>query len=89
MLKIKQGYLLKQLKGQSFVIPVNGMTKEFSGIIRLNETGTFYWTQLEKGSTREELLDLAMTRFEDADKEEVSKDLEEFLEGIGFALEKS
>lgn len=63
------------------------MLNEFKGMIRLNQTGVFYWKELEKGITREELLVKAKDTFEGVDETILASDLDAFLADIDFALE--
>lgn len=46
-MKIKEGYLLKQVAGKHVVVPVGDLN--FDGLISLNETGAFLWRILEEG----------------------------------------
>ena len=62
-------------------------SKNLNGMIRLDETGAFYWRELEKGITRDGLAEKMLERFEDLDEETARRDLNEFLETMEVALE--
>ena len=42
-MKIKNGFVLRVVGGESVVVPVGEMSKKFHGMINLNETGAFLW----------------------------------------------
>ena len=42
-MKIKNGFVVRKVGGESVVVPVGEMSKEFHGMINLNETGAFLW----------------------------------------------
>ena len=56
-MKIKDDFVLKKLAGSYVVVPVRTRAVDFSGIIKLTETGAFLWKLLEKGADREELIE--------------------------------
>jgi hypothetical protein len=76
-MKIKDGYLLRQVAGTNVVVPV-GRGLDFSGMITLNGTGAFLWKELSEETTEEKLL-LALLKEYDIDKDTAQKDMGEFL----------
>lgn len=42
-MKIKKGFVLRAVGGEHIVVPVGEMSKQFHGMINLNETGAFMW----------------------------------------------
>ncbi|MDO5336985.1 MAG: PqqD family protein [Eubacteriales bacterium] len=87
MLKTKKGFLLRKLGNEYMVVAIGEASKTFNGMIRMNETGAFYWRELEKGITEEELAAKTAERFENLDESVARRDLREFLETIAIALE--
>ena len=59
-MKIKEGYRLRKVGNNSIVVAVGGVN--FTGLITVNETGTFIWKMLENGAEPDEqsLLEAAM-----------------------------
>lgn len=55
-MKIKDGFLLRQIAGGTVVVPVGKASVDFNGMITLNETGAFLWKLLENDISEEELL---------------------------------
>ena len=87
MIKTKKGFVLRRLGKEYMVVPVGEASKDFNGMIRLNETGAFYWQELEKGITKNELVRKMLERFEGLDEETACRDLKEFLAIVEVALE--
>ncbi len=52
-MKIKSGFILHAVGGEQVVVPVGARTRDFKGMIRLNETGAFLWQQMSSEFTRE------------------------------------
>ena len=46
-MKIKEGFLLREVAGQTVVLPMNG-DLELNMMITLNETGAFIWEKLQE-----------------------------------------
>ena len=55
-MKIKNNFVLKKIAGSYVVVPVRTRAVDFSGIIKLTESGAFLWRILENGADREELI---------------------------------
>ncbi len=87
MIRAKKGFILRRLGKEYMVVPVGEASKNLNGMIRLDETGAFYWRELEKGITRDGLAEKMLERFEDLDEETARRDLNEFLETMEVALE--
>ena len=86
MLKIKEGFIMTEI-GDGFIALAAGNAKnDFKDMFRFNETGAFYWNAIEKGVTFDDLVRMALERFEDLDETTAQKDIAEFLDGIAPAL---
>ena len=62
-MKIKDGFILRDLAGKTFVVAVGDRSKEFKGMISLNETGKFIWKLLEIGATKDEVIEKLLNDF--------------------------
>ncbi len=71
-MKIKSGYVLHSMRNEYVVVAIGKRTKEFRGIIRLNDTGAFLWEQLQADRTEQELQEALMERY--GITEEVAKE---------------
>ena len=81
MLKIKEGFVLRQVAGNYIVIGVGGDAVNFNGMVTINETGAFLWELLEKGCDKEDLL-AALLKEYDVDEESAKKDITAFLQNL-------
>lgn len=80
-MKIKEDFILRKVADAYVVVPVNGMTLDFSGIINLNETGAFLFELLQNGATKEELLEKMLEKYE-VSQEKASGDIDIFVKKI-------
>ena len=78
-MKIKNGFILKEIAGNYVVVPVGDDLVDFSLMITLNETGAFLWDCLKEDKTQEELVALLKTEYEGATDEEIKSDVEQFV----------
>ena len=80
-MKIKDGFVLREVAGSFIVVAVGDAVKEFNCVINLNETGAFLWKELEKGATEEQLRDAILNEY-DVDSEIAEKDVKLFIENL-------
>lgn len=78
-MKIKEGYILRQVAGSNIVVPVGKL--DFDGVITLNDTGVFIWKLLSAGCTKDELIEKITAEY-DVSQEIASKDAELFIEKL-------
>lgn len=77
-MKIKGEYSIREIAGETVVVPVGETVIKSNILAVLNETGRFFWEMLAKGSTEEEIIS-AMCEEYDVDAETVRSDLSEFV----------
>ena len=87
MIKAKKGFLLRKLGNEYMVVVIGEAIKNFNGMIRINETGAFYWKELEQGTTEEALVGKTLERFPGLDKETACQDVHEFVRSLSVAIE--
>ena len=88
-MKIKEGFIIKKLGIGYIVVTVGDASKDFNGVIRLNESGAFLWQSIQDGAdSREKLIQAMLDRYEDLDQETAKNDLDEFLGRVAFAVEE-
>ena len=80
-MKIKDGFMLRKVGGQFVVVALGEASRDFNGIIRLNETGKFLWEQLSEDKTEEQLL-AALTDEYEADEAQAKADISDFVERL-------
>lgn len=77
-MKIKEGYLLRNVASNYIVVAVGEAGIDFNGIITINETGAFLWKELEKGSSESELIS-KLTKEYEVSEEIAAKDVSSFI----------
>ena len=80
-MKIKENFILRRVADTYVVVPVGSMTLDFNGIINLNETGAFLFGLLQKGASKEELLEKLLEEY-DVTEEKASADIEAFISKV-------
>ncbi|MHB8062197.1 MAG: PqqD family protein [Ruminiclostridium sp.] len=80
-MQIKNGFMLREIAGQSVVVPLGSRVVEFNGIMTLSESGALLWRKLEENSSVDEMVELLLTEY-DIDRNTAQKDVEEFVEGM-------
>jgi hypothetical protein len=79
--KIKDGFMLRKIAGQSVVVPLGKRVVEFNGIMTLSDSGAQLWEIMQKDTTLEELVNF-MTGEYSVDAATAREDIEEFVENI-------
>ena len=79
-MKIKDGFVLRQIAGQSVVLPGGGVL-DLNVMITLNDTGAFLWKKLQS-ETSEALLVSALLGEYDVDAETAHKAVVAFIEKL-------
>ncbi len=62
-MKIKSGFVLHSVGNENVVVAVEERTKDFRGMIRLNDTGAFLWKQMEKDCTEQSLINALVKEY--------------------------
>lgn len=83
-MKIKKGFLMREVAGENVVIAVGEAAKSFKGMIRLNPTGAFLWKLLEKDTDEAAMVNAMLDAYE-TDKETAENDIRAFVGSIRTA----
>lgn len=78
MIKIKEGFILREVADTYAVVAVGKASMNFKGMITLNETGAFLWKYLALGITKEDLLTKLLDEYE-VSKEDAIKHIDLFI----------
>ncbi len=78
-MKIKKGFVLREVGGENVVVPVGEMSKQFHGMINLNSTGAYLWQFYTQEHTLEEGVDALCGEYE-VERERARADVERFAE---------
>ena len=77
-MKIKDGFILREVAGSYLVVAVGDAVKNFQGIINLNETGAFLWKNAEKELNKDKMVEALLSEY-DVEKDVAEKDVEAFI----------
>ncbi len=81
-MKIKDGFVLEEVGGSYLAVAVGQRTDEFTGLVRLNETGAFLWKHMKEDTTLDELIAALAAECVDADEETVKPGVCAFVENL-------
>ena len=84
-MRIKDGFMLREVAEQWVVIPLGERVVEFNGIMTLSESGAMLWKEMEKEVLEEDLVK-ALRREYDVDEEMAKSDIVEY---VTYLREKS
>lgn len=85
-MKIKEGFILRNVAGNNVVVPIGQNSVDFNGMISLNDTGAFLFEKMLKEISREELIKAVVEEYE-IEEELAAKDVDDFItkvEGEGL-----
>lgn len=78
-MKIKKGYRLRKVGNKSIVVALGGIN--FTGLITVNETGSYIWKMLEKGAEAEEIT-ASLAAECNVSADEIREEVLEFIEKL-------
>lgn len=78
-MKIKDGYRLRNVGGQGVVVAPGGIN--FTGLITVNETGTFIWDRLSQGADTETVVN-ALAEECNVKPDDIRNDVVDFIEKL-------
>lgn len=77
-MKIKEGFVLREMGGQAVVVSVGAASKVFNGMIKLNDTGEFLWNELKNDKSEEELVQAMLAQY-DVSEEVARQGVDKFI----------
>ena len=80
-MKFKKEFMLREIVGETILIPMGDSNNHFNGIITINELGKFIWENLESSKDEEDLLHKSLEEYE-VEEKEAKEDLDEFLDKL-------
>lgn len=78
-MKIKKGFKLRRIDDLFVVIAGASASRDFHGMITLNESGAFLWEKLQNSAEESELVDALCAEYE-IDRATAEADVQKFLE---------
>ena len=80
-MKIKEGFLLRQVGENHIVVPVGSQAVDFRCIITLNDTGAFIWNKLLQPCTADELVNALLEEY-DVPREVADADVTAYVSAL-------
>lgn len=80
-MRIKEGFVLREVAGQAVVIATGEASKNFHGMIKLNTTGKVIWEGLAANLSDEEIAQNLVNSF-DVSLEEARVDTQAFVDQV-------
>ena len=80
-MKFKKDFILRDIMGETILVPINESITVFNGLITINELGKFIWENLESSKDEEDLLHKILDEYE-VEEKEAKEDLDEFLDKL-------
>ena len=78
-MKIKDGYLIRDIAGAHVVVPAGEQVAEFNGLMTLNETAAFIWNVLAVGANEDEVVNALLGEY-DIDEVTARNDVKKVIE---------
>ncbi len=79
-MKLKDGFLIREVAGQIVVLPIGG-DLDLNMMISLNETGKFLWEHLQEETDVDKLVQALLSEY-DVDEATARRSVEAFVEKL-------
>ena len=79
--KLKDGFIIRELGGNTMAVPVGTQTSEIHGMIALSESGALLWKALESGADLQTLASVLTDNYEIDDTTALA-DASKFVDGL-------
>lgn len=80
-MKIRKGFVVREIAGEIIAVPTGELVKEFQEIITLTKSAKFVWDLLQEDRTIEDVKSKLVEKYK-IDEERVQKDVEQFIEEL-------
>lgn len=80
-MEFKKKFILRNIVGETILVPIGQNNEAFNGLITINELGKFIWENLESSKDEEDLLYKILEEYE-VEEKEAKEDLDEFLDKL-------
>lgn len=88
-MKIKDGFVIRDIMGQCVVVSTGEASQDFSGMIKLNDTGKDIWEGVALGKTEDEIIDYIVGEY-DVKRDRAETSVKKFITDMkdkGFILD--
>ena len=85
-MKTKAGFTLRNVKGETILIPIGDNIRKFNGTVLLNEVSALVWKKMQTPVSRDDLLKAILDEYE-VEEAAAATDLDALLEKLkGFGV---
>lgn len=77
-MRIKEGFVLREVAGQIVVIATGEASKGFHGMIKLNATGKDIWLGLSEGKQEADIISDLQAKYQ-VELKQIEQDVKEFI----------
>lgn len=77
-MKIKEGFITREIAGTIVAVPTGKLVNEFQGMINLTHSAKFVWDLLQEDITIEEITDKLAEKY-NLNREKAKADVEKFI----------
>ncbi|OZG59404.1 coenzyme PQQ synthesis protein [Bifidobacterium tissieri] len=88
-MRVNNGFVMRDVAGQTVIVATGEASKNFNGMIKVNETGRIVWQELLDGSDETTIVDRIVGRF-GVDRDVAESDVHAFIDDMrrrGFLSE--
>ena len=78
-MKVNQDFILREVAGENFLIPLGQAALRIHGMIVMTESGVLLWKKLQTEQTIESLTESLLEEY-DVDRQTAQKEVTEFIE---------
>ena len=77
-MKLRYELVLRNVAGETILVPIGEAAKKYSGLFAVNELGAFLWERIPEAESEAALVNLVLEDYE-VSREEAEQDVQEFL----------
>lgn len=77
-MKINTEYMMRTIAGEKVIVPTGSASRNFNGLITLNDVAAFIWEHVDKVSDTQEMVNLLLENY-DVDYDTAKQDVDGFL----------
>ncbi len=80
-MKLKHEFVVREIAGETLLVPVGTATLSLNGMLVLNECGKYLWDRIPDASSEEDLINALLAEYE-VNRQTAAQDVAEFLESL-------
>lgn len=78
-MKIKKGFIVREVAGSYLALATGELSKEYNGSLTLNSSAKFLFDNMQEDITREELIKKMLEYYDDIDESIASEAIDKFV----------